>query len=111
MTVLDLLKNCTLIQNRTNSVVQFCWTIIQILKDLISDICHVFFDNIVVKESQSDYNNKESLLNIHWYILEAIQNLNHVLVNVECMKECVSEEKSQYVMKQLQIIKYICRLR
>ena len=74
---------------------------IKILKDLISDVCHMFFDDIVVKESQSDYNSKESLLNIHQYIFEFIQNLNSVLVNVKCVKECVLKEKSQYVMKQL----------
>ena len=66
---------------------------IQILKDLISDICYMFFDDIAVKESQFNYNDKESLSNIHWYIFEAIQNLNSVLVNVECVRECVSEEK------------------
>jgi len=61
MTVLSLLRNCTLIQDRTNSVAQFCQTMIQILEDLISDICHMFLDDIVMKEPQSDYNGKESL--------------------------------------------------
>ena len=84
---------------------------IKILKDLISDVCHMFFDDIAVKESQFNYNSKESLLSIYQYILEAIQNLNSVLVNVECVKECISEEKLQYVMKQLQIVKYICKLK
>jgi hypothetical protein len=49
MTVLSLLRNCTLIQNRTNSVVQFCQIMIQILKDLISNICYMFLDDIAVK--------------------------------------------------------------
>jgi len=111
MTVLSLLRNCTLIQDRTNSVAQFCQTMIQILEDLISDICHMFLDDIVMKEPQSDYNGKESLSEVCWYILEAIQNLNCVLINVECVSECVSEEKSQYIMKQLQIITYICELK
>jgi len=81
---------------------------IQILEDLILDICYMFFDNIAVKKSQFNYNDKKSLSEVHQYILEAIQNLNSVLINVECADECVSEEKSQYIMKQLQIVNYIC---
>jgi len=107
MMMLDLLRNCTFIQSETNSVVQFCQTMIQILKDLISDVCHMFFNDIAVKESQSNYNNEKSLSEVHQYILKTIQNLNSVLINVECVDECVLKEKSQYIMKQLQIINYI----
>jgi len=111
MTVLDLLRNCTLIQNRTNSVVQFCQAMIQIFEDLISDVYHMFFDNITVKKSQSNYNSEKSLSKVHQYILKIIQNLNSILINVECVDECVSKKKSQYIMKQLQIIDYICKLK
>jgi len=82
---------------------------IQILEDLISDVCCMFSDNIAVKKSQSDYNSKKSLSEVHQYIFKTIQNLNSVLINVECADECVSKEKSQYIMKQLQIINYICK--
>ena len=109
MTILSLLWNCTFIQSETNSVAQFCWAMIQILKDLISDICYMFFDNITVKELQSDYKDKKSLSDVHQYILETIQNLNRVLVNVECVSECVFKEKLQYIMKHLWIVNYICR--
>jgi len=68
----------------------------------------MFFDDIAVKESQFNYNNKKSLFEVHQYILKTIQNLNSVLINVECVDECVLKEKSQYIMKQLQIIDYIC---
>jgi len=61
----------------------------------------MFFNNIVVKESQSNYNNEKSLSKVHQYILKTIQNLNSVLINVECIDECVLKEKSQYIMKQL----------
>jgi len=64
MMMLDLLRNCIFIYSETNSVVQFCQTMIQILKDLISNICHMFFNNIVIKELQSDYNSEKSLSKI-----------------------------------------------
>jgi len=64
----------------------------------------MFFDNITVKKSQSNYNSEKSLSEIHQYILKTIQNLNSVLINVECVDECVLKEKSQYIMKQVQII-------
>jgi len=109
MMMLNFLRNCILIQNRTNSVMQFCWAMIQILKNLISDVCYIFFNNIAVKESQSDYNDKKFLSEVHQYILKTIQNLNSVLINVKCVDECILREKSQYIMKQLQIINYICK--
>jgi len=74
---------------------------IQIFKDLISDVCHMFLNNIAVKKSQSNYNDEKSLSEVHKYIVKTIQNLNNVLINVECADECVLKEKSQYIMKQL----------
>jgi len=53
----------------------------------------MFFDDIVVKKSQSNYNDEKSLSKVHQYILEAIQNLNSVLINVKCVDECVLKEK------------------
>jgi len=111
MMMLDLLRNCTFIQSETNSVVQFCWAMIQILENLILNVCHMFLNNITVKESQFNYNNKKSLSEVHQYILKTIQNLNSVLINVKCIDECVLKEKSQYIIKQLQIINYIYKLK
>ena len=71
----------------------------------------MFFNNIAVKKSQFNYNDEESLSEVHWYIFKAIQNLNSVLINVECVDECVLKKKSQYIMKQLWIINYICKLK
>ena len=108
MTVLRLLQNCTLIQNEINSVAQFCRAMIQILEDLIFTVCCMFLDNIAVKEPWTDYDDKEILTEVHHYVLKLIQNLNKILVNVECAEECVSDEKSQFVMKKLRIMKFIC---
>ena len=51
MMMLNLLRNCTLIQSKINSVAQFCRAMIQILENLISIMCQMFLNDIVVKES------------------------------------------------------------
>ncbi len=65
MTVLDLLQHCTFIQEEINSVAQFCRAMVQILKDLISNVCHMFLNNIAVKGPQTDYNSEEVLMKVH----------------------------------------------
>jgi len=69
----------------------------------------MFLNNIAVKGPQTDYNSEEVLMGVCWYILEAIQNLDKVLINVECTNKSVSDEKSQYIMKQLKIVEFVCR--
>ncbi len=64
MTVLDLLQHCTFIQEEINSVAQFCRAMVQILEDLISNVCHMFLNNIAVKGPQTDYNSKEVLMRV-----------------------------------------------
>jgi len=108
MTVLDLLQYCTFIQEEINSVAQFCRAMVQILEDLISNVCHMFLNDIAVKGLRTDYNNKEVLIEVCQYILEAIQNLDKVLINIEYTDRSVSDEKSQYIMKQLKIVKFVC---
>ncbi len=82
---------------------------VQILEDLISNVCCMFLNNIVVKEPQTDYNDKEVLTEVRQYILKAIQNLDKVLINVECANRSVSDKKSQYIMKQLKIVEFVCK--
>ncbi len=81
---------------------------VQILEDLISNVCCMFLNNIAVKETQTDYNNEEVLMRVRWYILKTIQNLDKVLINIECTNRSVSDEKSQYIMKQLKIVEFVC---
>ena len=82
---------------------------IQILEDLIPNVCHMFLNDIAVKGPQTDYNSEKVLMRVCWYILKAIQNLDKVLINVECTNRSVSDEKSQYIMKQLKIVEFVCR--
>ena len=106
--MLNLLRNCILIQNKINSVAQFCRAMIQILENLISTVCQMFLNDIAVKESQISYNDEKVLSEVHHYILKFIQNLNKVLVNMKCAGGCVSDEKSQFIMKRLKIVGFIC---
>ncbi len=82
---------------------------IKILEDLISNVCCMFLNNIAVKEPQTDYNNEEVLMRVCQYILKTIQNLDKILINVECADRSVSDEKSQYIMKQLKIVEFVCK--
>jgi len=50
MTVLDLLQHYTFIQEEINFIAQFCRAMVQILEDLIFNVCHMFLNNIAVKE-------------------------------------------------------------
>ena len=110
MMMLDLLRNCTLIQNKINSVAQFCKAMIQILENLISIMCQMFLNDIAVKEPQISYNDEKVLSKVCCYILKFIQNLNKVLVNMKCAERCVFSEKSQFIMKRLKIVDFICKL-
>jgi len=65
MTVLDLLQHYTFIQEEINFVAQFCRAMVQILKDLISNVCHMFLNDIVVKGPQTDYNSEQVLMRVH----------------------------------------------
>ena len=69
----------------------------------------MFLNNITVKEPQTDYNDKEVLMRVCQYILKTIQNLDKVLINVKCTDRSVSDEKSQYIMKQLKIVEFVCK--
>jgi len=65
MTVLDLLQHYTFIQEEINFIVQFCRAMVQILEDLISNVCHMFLNNIAVKGPQTNYNSKKVLMKVH----------------------------------------------
>ena len=68
----------------------------------------MFLNDIAVKESQISYNDEKVLLKVCCYILKFIQNLNKMLVNIKCTEKCVFSEKSQFIMKKLKIIDFIC---
>ena len=68
----------------------------------------MFLNDIAMKESQISYNDEKILSKVHHYILKFIQNLNKMLVNIKCTERCVFSEKSQFIMKRLKIVDFIC---
>jgi len=64
MTVLNLLQHCTFIQEGINFIAQFCRAMVQILKDLIFNVCCMFLNDIVVKGPQTDYNSEKVLMRV-----------------------------------------------
>jgi len=64
ITVLDLLQHYTFIQEEINFIAQFCKAMVQILEDLIFNVCRMFLNNIAVKEPQTDYNDEKILMRV-----------------------------------------------
>ncbi len=71
ITSLGLLRITRLSQKVTNLIVQFVQIVMRILKDLL-DKCVLFVDNIGVKNSKTNYNNKKAIFDIRLFVLEYI---------------------------------------
>ena len=72
LTLLELLRNITLLQGAINSMTQFVKIINLILKDIYLAIAMSFLDDIEVKGPYIDYDDKEVILRIQKYIFEHI---------------------------------------
>ena len=72
ITSLDLFRITRLLQEATNSVVQFVQVVTRIFKDLLDKYVS-FVDNIDVKSSKTNYNNKKAISDIRLFVLKHIQ--------------------------------------
>jgi len=107
MTSLRLLRQTTLSQDVINFVGQFVRVIIKILKNLL-EICRSFLDDIEVKKSKTIYDNAEIASKVHQFVLKHIKNLDFVLLNFELVDCIISDEKSQFCMSSIKIVKFVC---
>jgi len=107
MTSLRLLRQTTLSQDVINFVAQFVRVIIKILKNLL-EICRSFLDDIEVKKSKTIYDNAEIASEVHQFVLKHIKNLDFVLLNFELVDCIISDEKSQFCMSSIKIVKFVC---
>ena len=82
----------------------------QLLEDFILNIVRVFVNNIEIKDLNMYYNEEKTHKSIQQYILKIIQNLNKIFINIKCAEKCISEKKSQFIMKYIKIISYIYKL-
>jgi len=118
MTSLKLLQQTTLSQDVINFVAQFVRIIIKILKNLL-EICRSFLDDIEVKKSKTIYDievkksktiydNAKIASEVHQFMLKHIKNFNFVLLNFELVNCIISDEKLQFCMLSIKIVKFVC---
>ena len=107
MTSLRLLRQTKLSQDVINFVAQFIRVIIKILKNLL-EICRSFLNDIEVKKSKTIYDNAEITSEVHQFVLKYIKNLNFVLLNFELIDCIISDEKSQFCMLSIKIVRFVC---
>ncbi len=107
MTSLRLLRQTTLLQDVINFVAQFVRIIIKILKNLL-EICRCFLDDIEVKKSKTIYDNAEIASEVHQFVLKHIKNLDFVFLNFELIDCIISDEKLQFCMSSIKIVKFVC---
>jgi hypothetical protein len=108
-TPLGLFRQTTLPQGATNSVAQFVRTITKVLSEH-SRYAKPYMDDIGVQGPRSRYDDAEvdGLLGVRKFMFEHIQNLDRVLADLERAGLTISMEKSQFCMRGLQIVGYVC---
>ena len=105
---LSLFRITRLSQSAINSMTQFVRIIIEIFKKhIVASRCWSFVDDINVKNSRSNYDEKEILFKIRLFIMKYIQWLNAMLVNLEKISCTISDEKFQFCMSELKIVDFI----
>ena len=109
MISLNLLRMTRLRQKAINSMTQFVRMIIEIFKKyIVTSRCWSFVNDINVKNSRSNYDEKEVIFKIRLFIMKHVQWLNAVLVNLEKTDCTISDEKSQFCMSELKIVDFVC---
>ena len=108
-TPLGLFRQTTLPQGATNSVAQFVRTITKVLAEHLK-YSKPYMDDIGVQGPRSRYNDEEvpGLPGVRKFMMEHIQNLDKVLADLERAGLTISVEKSQFCMRGLQIVGYVC---
>ena len=95
MIFLNLFRITQLSQNVINSMTQFVRIIIEIFKKhIVASRCWSFVDDINVKDSRSNYDEKEILSEIRLFIMKHVQWQNAIFVNLEKTNCTISNEKS-----------------
>ena len=108
MTPLGLLRQTQLPMGATNSVAQFVRIVTRILQDHIPHIACQFVDDVGVKGPKTTYDNAEVFLGVRRYVMEHIQNLDVVLADIKQAGATVSGEKSQFCMRSLKVVGFVC---
>ena len=110
MTPLGLLRQTRLPMGATNLVAQFVRIVTKILQDHIPHIARQFVDEVGVKRPKTTYNDAKVLPGVRRYVMEHIQNLDVVLANIERAGATISGEKSQFCMRGLKVVGFVCNI-
>lgn len=103
-TSLELLRQTTILQDEINSVTQFVRIIEKILQNIISKLERVFIDDVDIKDSRDNYNNKKIMSDVRQFVLKHLQNLNKTLYLIELADDIVSVEKFYFLMSDVRIV-------
>ena len=108
MISLSLFWITRLSQSVINSMTQFVRIIIEIFKKhIVASRCWSFVDNINVKSSRLDYDEKEILSEVRLFIMKHVQWLNAVLMNLEKTSCTILNKKSQFCISELKIVDFV----
>jgi hypothetical protein len=116
-TPLGLIRMTTLPQGYTNAVQVFDRIMRKILHhQILENRCEPFIDGIAVKpRSRSMYPQPDTgepeesrLPGVRRYIMEAIQNFDEVLADVERGGGTISGQKSSFICEGLRIVAFVC---
>src|SRR5690625_3921811 len=101
---LELLRQTTILQDEINFVTQFVRIIEKILQNIISKLERVFIDDVDIKDSRDNYNNKKIMSDVRQFVLKHLQNLNKTLYLIELADDIVSVEKFYFLMSDVRIV-------
>src|SRR5699024_729676 len=103
-TSFESLHQTMILQDEINFMTQFVRIIKKILQNIISKLERVFIDNVDIKDSRDNYNNKKIMSNVRQFVLKYLQNLNKMLYLIELVDDIVSAEKFYFLMSDVRIV-------
>lgn len=68
----------------------------------------LFIDDVKIKRPKTTYNNEKTTFGIRHYNLEHIQWLDAMLADIEKSRCTIFGDKSQFAMKGLNIVEFVC---
>ncbi|KAJ6110929.1 hypothetical protein N7486_003164 [Penicillium sp. IBT 16267x] len=108
MTPMGLFRMVTILQGGANSVAQ-CQRVVQfVLADIYGKAVQAFLDDFGIKGPKTTYNDEMAFPGVRRYVLEHLKNLDETLYLLELAGMVISAEKSQFVMKGVAVVGWVC---
>ena len=87
---------------------QFVRIMTKILQNHVLEKARFFLNDIDIKSFKFNYENALVLSKIRRYIMKHVQWLDEVLADLKRVECIILNEKSQFCVKELKIVKYVC---